>query len=388
MEDKFLIGNEIIEQALAEANANMCHETIMALVQAIQDRMVADGHVLLPIEYPDPEDHNRFRMRGLPNDDGEIYLACFTSEEELHKGEPTDVMSQFIDVFIEAVLDSDQVKGIMINPFGITCRLPKGVLQLIMEAKHPSENDYIRENYLLEKAIHFATTKHAGQLRKGTTIPYIVHPLETMNILRSMNADTNLLIAGLLHDTVEDTDTTTEEIAEIFGTDVAALVNGHSEDKSKTWKQRKTHAIKELAEASRRMQMLVMADNVSNLRSMWADYCELGDELWIRFNASKEKQAWYYSGIQDALYEMQESLYTAEIYWEMVNLFKDLFVKFYISKDGQTLYQICADGDNYARRCSEREWAKHRDIVIDEVNPIARFDAEQLEDSWDHAKSK
>ena len=104
-----------------------------------------------------------------------------------------------------------------------------------------------RENYLLEKAIHFATSKHAGQLRKGTKVPYIVHPLETMNILRSMNADTNLLIAGLLHDTVEDTDTSIEEIKEVFGTDVAALVGGHSEDKSKTWVERKTYAIKELA---------------------------------------------------------------------------------------------------------------------------------------------
>lgn len=388
MEDSFLIGNEIIEKALAEANADMNHDTIMNLVHAIQQRMVADGHLLLPVEYPDPEDLNTFQIRGLPNDEGELYLACFTSEEELNKGEPTAVVSHFIDCFIEAVIDTDAAAGIIINPFGITARLPKGVLQIIMEAKRPSEDDYKRENYMLEKAIHFATSKHAGQLRKGTTVPYIVHPLETMNILRAMNADTNLLIAGLLHDTVEDTDTTTEEIAELFGADVAALVGGHSEDKSKTWNERKTHAIEELAKASWRMKMLVMADKVSNLRSMWADYCELGDELWTRFNASKEKQAWYYSGIQDALYEMQGSLYTAEIYWEMVNLFKDLFVKFYISKDGQTLYQICADGDNYARRCSEREWAKHRDIVIDEFNPIARFDAEQLEDSWDHAKSK
>lgn len=118
----------------------------------------------------------------------------------------------------------------MINPFGITCRLPKGILQIVMEARQPSDDDYKRENHLLEKAIHFATAKHAGQLRKGTTTPYIVHPLETMNILRSMNADTNLLIAGLLHDTVEDTDTTVEEIAEVFGTDVADLVGGHSED--------------------------------------------------------------------------------------------------------------------------------------------------------------
>ena len=162
-----------------------------------------------------------------------------------------------------------------------------------------------RENYLLEKAIHFATSKHAGQLRKGTKVPYIVHPLETMNILRSMNADTNLLIAGLLHDTVEDTDTSIEEITGIFGTDVAALVGGHSEDKSKTWEERKTHAIKELADARRRMKILVMADKVSNLRSMAADYRVVGDKLWSRFNAPVEKQAWYYSGIQDSLWDMQ-----------------------------------------------------------------------------------
>ena len=121
MEDKFLIGNDIIEKALAEANANMNDDTVMNLVYAIQQRMVADGHVLLPVEFPDPEDPHTFSMRGLPNEEGEIYLACFTSQEELDKGEPTAVVSQFIDVFIDAVLESDSVKGIMINPFGITC---------------------------------------------------------------------------------------------------------------------------------------------------------------------------------------------------------------------------------------------------------------------------
>ena len=333
MEDSFLIGNEIIEKALAEANADMNHDTIMNLVHAIQQRMGADGHLLLPVEYPNPEDPNTFQIRGLPNDEGELYLACFTSEEELNKGEPTAVVSHFIDCFIEAVIDSDAVAGIIINPFGITARLPKGVLQIIMEAKPPSEDNYKRENYLLEKAIHFATSKHAGQLRKGTTVPYIVHPLETMNILGAMKADTNLLIAGLLHDTVEDTDTNVEEIAESFGTDVAALVSGHSEDKSKTWEERKTHAIKELAESNRRMKMLVMADKVSNLRSIAADYRAIGDELWKRFNAPVEKQAWYYSGIQDSLWNMQLDPDAAPVYWEMVGLYKDVFVKFYHVKE-------------------------------------------------------
>lgn len=390
MEDSFLIGNEIIEQALAEANENMNHDTIMNLVRAIQQRMVADGHLLLPVEYPDPEDPNTFQIRCLPNDEGELYMACFTSEDELNKGEPTAVVSHFIDCFIEAVIDSDAVAGIIINPFGITCRLPKGVLQIIMEAKQPSEEDYKRENYLLEKAIHFATTKHAGQLRKGTTIPYIVHPLETMIILRSMNADTNLLIAGLLHDTIEDTDTTLEEIAENFGTDVAVLVNGHSEDKSKTWEERKTHAIQELAKASRRMQMLVMADKVSNLRSIAADYRAIGDKLWERFNAPVEKLAWYYSGIQDSLWDMQVDPDAAPVYWEMVGLYKDIFVKYYreFCPPGyyeDYLLQVCADGSIFRLDKGNPEWRMIEDSVKDierSCEELSRKDAEILEDEW------
>ena len=81
-----------------------------------------------------------------------------------------------------------------------------------------------QKNYLLEKAIHFSTTKHAGQLRKGTTVPYIVHPLETMNILRTMNADTNLLIAGLLHDTVNESASTKKASVTDFMAPVSSIV--------------------------------------------------------------------------------------------------------------------------------------------------------------------
>lgn len=178
---------------------------------------------------------------------------------------------------------------------------------------------------VLEDAICFATKRHAGQVRKGSDIPYITHPLETMNILNAMKADTALLIAGVLHDTVEDTDTTPEEILELFGEDVAALVAAHTEDKSKSWIERKQHTIDELQTAPLRVKMLIMADKVSNLRSMYADYKLIGDELWKRFNAPKEKQTWYYGGVQDALYEMQNYPTTQSTYREMVALFNNIF---------------------------------------------------------------
>jgi len=97
-------------------------------------------------------------------------------------------------------------------------------------------------NQRLNNAINFAVKYHTGQLRKGTTVPYIVHPLESMQILQRMNGDTDLLIAGVLHDILEDTQATEEEIAQIFGSEVAHLVAAHSEDKSKTWEERKTIA--------------------------------------------------------------------------------------------------------------------------------------------------
>lgn len=186
-------------------------------------------------------------------------------------------------------------------------------------------NTYFTDNILLNHAIHFATDRHAGQLRKGTTLPYIIHPLETMTILASMNADTNLLIAGLLHDTLEDTDTTDEELLVQFGEDVYTLVKGHSEDKSQSWEERKLRAINELQKGTLRLKMLVMADKTANLRSMYFDHKLVGDKLWERFNAPKEKQAWYYSRIQAALQELKDHPGAAHVYREMSTLYEQLF---------------------------------------------------------------
>ena len=94
-----------------------------------------------------------------------------------------------------------------------------------------------KEKERLNEAIVFATERHAGQVRKGSGKPYIVHPLEVLTILTDMEAGADVLIAGVLHDTVEDTGTTIEEIRSRFGDAVADLVAGCSEDKSKSWEE-------------------------------------------------------------------------------------------------------------------------------------------------------
>ena len=162
----------------------------------------------------------------------------------------------------------------------------------------------------LHEAIKFATIKHNGQVRKGTDVPYIVHPMEVMQILLSCNASEDVVIAGILHDTLEDTDTTMGEIAQKFGDYVAQLVASESEDKSKTWEERKQATIDELKTASLDVKMVCLADKLSNLRSMLSDYMLVGEKLWDRFNRSKKQIAWYYMQIVNTLVDMKgNSLY-------------------------------------------------------------------------------
>lgn len=175
-----------------------------------------------------------------------------------------------------------------------------------------SFEQYKTENEIINRAIDFAWQKHGsvqnkdgsiGQKRKGSGLPYIVHPLEVWNILRINNCSVTVQVAGLLHDTLEDTDTTPDEIRTLFGDDVLAIVQTESEDKSKTWKERKQHTIDTLAHDSIETMQVCAADKLSNIRAQLYDYKQIGDALFDRFNKESDPglQAWYYRGIVNAL---------------------------------------------------------------------------------------
>ena len=91
---------------------------------------------------------------------------------------------------------------------------------------------------MIEEAAEFAREAHRGMFRKGTEIPYIVHPIETAVIVASFTDDEEVIAAALLHDVVEDTDVTGEELEHRFGPRVAGLVMAESEDKSRSWQER------------------------------------------------------------------------------------------------------------------------------------------------------
>ena len=108
----------------------------------------------------------------------------------------------------------------------------------------------------LEKAIEFAVKAHAGAVRKGTDTPYIVHPIEVMKIVCALTDDVDVRIAAVLHDTVEDTSTTIDDIADKFGGRVKGLVADESENKRPdkperdTWRTRKEETLEHVEKAS------------------------------------------------------------------------------------------------------------------------------------------
>lgn len=380
---ELLVGNVNIKDAIEKIIENPNDNTAEDFALTLVERMLDFGQFIVPIETcaDDPES---FLYKTIVNDDGTVFLPAFTDEEEFDKGPEAEKFYHFIDALFEEVLEFKDAEGVVINPWGDSFELSKDLLEKALAAKkeQEEEND---PGARLDKAVLFATTYHAGQVRKGTERPYITHPLEVMTILNHMKADINLLIAGLLHDTVEDTDATIEDIANEFGDDVAMLVGGHSEDKSLSWEGRKAAAVEHVRNADIRTKLLVMADKVSNLRTMYADYKMVGEALWERFNAPKELQSWYYSEVQDALEEMQNYIETEEIYWEMVELYKDLFVTFLYDEKDEAIYQFNSETIFKLTRAYP-QWEEYDEETEGKIPEravfIRRKRAESMEDSW------
>lgn len=163
---------------------------------------------------------------------------------------------------------------------------------------------------LLDRAIIFAVNAHQGIERKGKGFPYIVHPMEAMSIVATMTNDQELLAAAVLHDVIEDTATTADELRREFGERVALLVEAESDiktdgSKADSWHQRKQAALDKLTKASRDVKIIALGDKLSNMRGIAHDYATLGDEIWNRFNIKNPADhAWRYHGLVNALSDL------------------------------------------------------------------------------------
>ena len=160
----------------------------------------------------------------------------------------------------------------------------------------------------IELATLVATNAHKGQTRKGSNIAYILHPMEAGTLAHSMLAQVgryneDVIAACLLHDVLEDTEMTEEELAQDFSERTIELVKVQSENKANSWQQRKQATVDLLSITDDLDVKLVhLADKLSNMRSIARDYNEIGDELWSRFNENNSnKQKWYYKSIGESM---------------------------------------------------------------------------------------
>lgn len=182
---------------------------------------------------------------------------------------------------------------------------------------------------LINDAIRFAVEKHAAQTRKMNDTPYILHPMEVAEIIGTMTNDEEIMAAGMLHDTIEDSGASADEIREKFGDRVAALVLAETENKrpgqseAETWKIRKEESLAELkATTDPGVKILWLADKLSNVRSFVREYADEGPQIWEHLNQKDPaQQEWYYRSIREACRELEDT----EAYREYTQKLEILF---------------------------------------------------------------
>ncbi len=188
-------------------------------------------------------------------------------------------------------------------------------------------NKYL-DTDLLDRAIVFAVKAHHNTERRGKGFPYIVHPMEAVEIVATITPDQELLAAAALHDTIEDTDVTVEQIREAFGERIAELVHAESDQftegvsEEDSWHDRKQAAINRLAAAPYDAKIVAMGDKLSNMRAIWRDYQVKGDALWNIFHVKdKASHEWHYRGLAASLKELEGTF----AYQEFARLIDDVF---------------------------------------------------------------
>ncbi len=167
----------------------------------------------------------------------------------------------------------------------------------------------------LGEAICFATKAFDGQVRKCEKYPAILHSFEAATIAQTVTNETDVVVAAVLHDTVEDTDVTIEEIKEIFGERVAKLVASETENKrhekpsDETWQIRKQEAITLLENTDDLgVKAIFLGDKLSNLRSLYRSKLKFGEELWNQFHQNDpEMHKWYYTSVLRCLKDFADS---------------------------------------------------------------------------------
>lgn len=178
---------------------------------------------------------------------------------------------------------------------------------------------------MIQEAKNYAEKAHQGQMRKNSDLAYITHPIRVAERLKSEGLSDEVICAGYLHDVVEDTPCEIEDIEAVFGSRVAALVSAHTEDKSKSWQERKQHTIDTIQDAEKDVKYLIVADKLDNLLGLEQDLISQGEAVWNHFNAGRQKQRWYNQAIATNMYVGLDSANIPDFFLEYEEAIKRVF---------------------------------------------------------------
>lgn len=225
----------------------------------------------------------------------------------------------------------------------------KEEVERLLNDKEEFAKRYMEVNDIIdlkEKAKQFAINAHMGQIRKSEPDkPMIIHPIGVGMLLEEYGCDEKIVAAGYLHDVVEDTKYTIEDIKNEFGDEVANLVMGASEpDKSLSWEQRKKHTIEKTKNLPLRNKLVICADKINNLEDLMLKFEKSGKRDFSAFKRGEEQQRWYYTSVYESLiYGEDENLPIFKRLKRVIDIVfyekEDLYLRDTIFKDNRDYYE-------------------------------------------------
>ena len=173
-----------------------------------------------------------------------------------------------------------------------------------------------------EKAKDFAMKVHAGQIRKTNGKPIIYHPLAVGEILDFYGFDDEIISAGYLHDTVEETNTTIEDIQKTFGVRIATLVSYATQpEKDLPWEIRKLYTIEIVKDKPIDDIAVIIADKIRNIEELLNDIQEQGLEVISYFNSGYDNKLWYFESIHKEVIHLKHPI--IDKFGQEINNLKD-----------------------------------------------------------------
>lgn len=154
---------------------------------------------------------------------------------------------------------------------------------------------------MIHQAIAYVARAHRRQRKKGTQAPYVWHPLHVGWLLQGAGVEEEVVVAGLLHDVIENTAVTSEELAAEFGPEVTGIVLGVTEDKRLPWEERKRQTLASLPRAPLPVRLVAAADKIDNLMGMRRALDTVGEAAWSRYQGGREAQEWFLRGVAKAV---------------------------------------------------------------------------------------